>query len=1063
MHTQKSLTLLAFVWALFRFASLDFALADPYMPYLVKDISGEGGESSSPVNLVDINRTIFFQAYDGPNGDELWRSDGTEAGTFMVKDIRPGRDSSAPINLTNVNGTLFFTADDGTHGRELWKSDGTEAGTVMVKDIEPAGKSSSPAELTVVNGVLFFAAINNYSTSYHGIELWKSDGTEAGTVMVKEIRPDIFSSSPSELTNVNGTLFFTADEGTNGHGRELWKSDGTEVGTVMVKDIQPSSLSSDPSRLTNVNGTLFFSAVDGTHGVELWKSDGTEAGTVMVKDISPSSTSSGPRYLTNVNGVLFFNAWEETCGRELWKSDGTGAGTVMVKDINPGLGPSMSEDQSWSFVSMNGMLFFTADNAIHGVELWVSDGTEIGTVMVDDLLEGPSGSYPEELTNVNGTLFFAVSDGESNYGVELWKSDGTALGTVMVKDIHPSSTSSNPKYLTPANGTLFLSADDGTHGRELWKSDGTDGGTVMVRNINPGGSEPTGLTDVNGTLFFAATDPVHGRELWMSDGTESGTRIVRDVDLGSDSLDPQELTNVDGILFFSAHSDLWKADPTALNHEMGVTMVKDIHDPFGLGREITVLSQFTNVNGALFFHEYNKTYWPDDPTTTYTTYEGLWRSLGMQSNTNGVKLSVEGYPGWEAEDISWLTGVGNVLFFKSNNRLWKATGTDAEIVKQINIDLYGCYPEWLTDVNGTLFFTADDGIHGQEMWRSDGTVEGTVGVKDIFPSSSGSWPKYLTNVNGTVFFTAWEDIHGRELWKSDGTEAGTVLVKDIIPSGVASTPENLTNVNGTLFFTADDGTHGTELWKSDGTEAGTVMVLDIEPGPESSSPQYLADVDGTLFFNAQDAANGHRIWYSDGTPEGTLAISGTENYVLKVPGFTVSGGAVFFTLAVGQDPAYGDELYAITISGDNDGDGFPDLIDNCPDTPNPDQTDGDADGIGDACTLCSCDFVPYNTSAVRGGPLAGIQFQVSVTNNTQGQGTVLFGTKITKPDGRRSGFIWGPLQVYLNPGQTKSTIKVHNVPYTDTLPAGNYTYHGYVGRYGKIFDECTFDFELVDP
>ena len=136
----------------------------------------------------------------------------------------------------------------------------------LVKDTNPRPGNSSPFDLTEVNGMLFFRAVD----SSHGSELWKSDGTEAGTVRIKDIYPGTGSSLPGdgELTNVNGTLFFRADDGSSGW--ELWKSDGTEAGTVRVKDIYPGSGSSELHYLTNVNGTLFFSADDGSHGSELW-------------------------------------------------------------------------------------------------------------------------------------------------------------------------------------------------------------------------------------------------------------------------------------------------------------------------------------------------------------------------------------------------------------------------------------------------------------------------------------------------------------------------------------------------------------------------------------------------------------------------------------------------------------------------------------------------------------------------------------------------------------------------------------------------------------------------
>jgi ELWxxDGT repeat protein len=134
------------------------------------------------------------------------------------------------------------------------------------------------------------------------------------------------------------------------------------------------------------------------------------------------------------------------------------------------------------------------------------------------------------------------------------------------------------------------------------------------------------------------------------------------------------------------------------------------------------------------------------------------------------------------------------------------------MVKDINPGSASSYPGHLTDVNGTLFFTANDGTHGSELWKSDGTATGTVLVADINPGSTGSNPTSLTNVNGRLYFAANDGTHGEELWQSDGTPAGTNMVADIIPGSTGSYPSGLTNVNGTLFFAANDGVHGTELW-----------------------------------------------------------------------------------------------------------------------------------------------------------------------------------------------------------------------------------------------------------
>jgi ELWxxDGT repeat protein len=158
-------------------------------------------------NLTTIGSRVFFSVQSAGNGVELWTSDGTTAGTVMIRDINPGQGDSNPQFLTNVNGVLYFEADDGAQGGELWKSDGTAAGTLLVKDIAPDDSDSFGQQLTNADGTLFFtAADRSFGVGDHGDELWKTDGTAAGTVIVKDISPVHSAPPPFDLTNVSGTL-----------------------------------------------------------------------------------------------------------------------------------------------------------------------------------------------------------------------------------------------------------------------------------------------------------------------------------------------------------------------------------------------------------------------------------------------------------------------------------------------------------------------------------------------------------------------------------------------------------------------------------------------------------------------------------------------------------------------------------------------------------------------------------------------------------------------------------------------------------------------------------------
>jgi trimeric autotransporter adhesin len=858
-------------------------------PYLIRDINNIPGNnlSSNPQTVNLVNGIGYFQANDGLSGTEIWRTDGTFTGTYLVKDIRAGLPGSGANNFTSFGAIVIFSADDGINGNEIWRSDGTAAGTYMIKDIQiPSG--SNPGNFVEFNGAIYFTA----STVANGNELWKTDGTSGGTILFKDIWPGASGSNPVSFRLYNGELYFVASDGSN--GTEIWKTDGTQGGTIMVKDINTSSgIGSNPANLIVSSGHLYFSANDGVTGIELWKTDGTNTGTFLaadirtgasssspsdfasindqlyfkandgvsgielwnyntsanvaqlVKDINPGAGNSNPSNLNNLNGSLLFSAFDGIQGPELWKSDGTSGGTNLLKDIRAG---SSSSSNLSNFTLVSNLLFIRADNGVNGFELWKSDGSEAGTSLVKDIWPGLTSSSPLALKNINGVLYFSANDG--TFGVELWKSDGTSAGTQMIKDINQGSGNAAPANLTNGNGLLYFSASDGVNGTELWKSNGSHLGTQMVKNIRPG----SGSSQLSGnqgqfayfdnTLFFRADDGTNGLELWKSDGTESGTVLIKDINPGSGSSNAFGTVKYNGSYFFIANNgtqgfELWKTDGTP----GGTIIVKDINP--GAGSAVSSTIQI--LNGNLYFFANNGAQGLE-----------LWKSDGTESGTVLVKDINPGASDSWSSSFNFFTSFNNNLFFFADNgtqgfELWKSDGTSGgtQLVKDIYPGINSSNPNaaYFVVSGGELYFRANDGSTGEELWKTDGSNAGTLLVKDIRTGNASSLPQDFIQYNGMVFFNADDGISGRELWKTDGTQSGTVLVKEVNPGANGGAGQMVLS-NGNLYFAGNDGANGSELWKTDGTNAGTVLVKDILKGTTSSFPQNLVDVNGKLFFSA---------------------------------------------------------------------------------------------------------------------------------------------------------------------------------------------------------------------
>ncbi|RYY72006.1 MAG: T9SS type A sorting domain-containing protein [Chitinophagaceae bacterium] len=815
---------------------------------LLKDINtASNGSDADNYTAAPGGITYFTAELPNSMGRKLFKTDGTTAGTMQLGNINADRTA-----MLFTNGRLYFT-----QGGTLWSTDGTEAGTAAVKTTGTI--PGSIQQLTASNGKIIFIA-NGGGT---GLEPWVSDGTDAGTFLLKDIYPgSTGSENPGYgsfyLTDVNGIVFFSARDNT-ANGFELWKTDGTAAGTVMVRNIHATAnSSSNPIGFTAMGSTVYFTADNGTNGVELWKSDGTTAGTVIVRDIIAGTASSFVGAMAVKGAELFFHMGSGA-SVGLWKTNGTTAGTVAVKTgINPYGG----------MINVGGTLYFGASAGSTGVELYKSDGTAAGTVLLKEIYAGTESSYPELYTNVNGTLFF-VARQESFNDREVWKSDGTPAGTVIVKNLQPSpGGGSFPYSLTASNNKLYFSPSQAADasGMEPWVSDGTVAGTFQLKDINYftqyAVNEQNSL--LAGSQLYFPANSIYGYKMAKTDGTTAGTVLLTETDASHPNYSWAVQTGIpfqhaNGFTYFvasqpvgSGNTEVWRTDGTVA----GTIQLKDIDgNPFGSSQP----SNFTRLGNQVFFF-----------ATTPTEGRELWKTDGTTAGTVIVKDIFAGVNGSGPSEMIEFNGS---LYFRANGNdgagteLWKSDGTAAGTVrvKDIIAGTGSSFPTALVKWNNRIYFIATETATGAELWVSDGTDAGTVIVKDIVAGPAGSFISSLTAVNDRLYFSAYTAANGGELWMSDGTAAGTVMLADIYPGTGSSNISDITPAADKIYFVATNGAVGRELWVSDGTAAGTALVKDIRVGPSDAGIAKMTFVDGVLFFSAFNGINGVELWRSTGT------------------------------------------------------------------------------------------------------------------------------------------------------------------------------------------------------
>lgn len=762
----------------------------------------------------------------------------SQAQVSLVKDI-----NTSPAHLREANDYsnvfcscgdyLFFPAMT-VKGNELWRTDGTASGTVMVKDMAIGSGGGFVTDMAC-NGsgkVLFLGTDGVY-----GNELWVSDGTANGTRMVKDVTPG--AGGISILGRWNNIVFFFADHDANGE-KEIWKSDGTEANTTMVTTFGGYS---GVFTATSSDTHVFFKPFNSVSQQEFWVLN------PVTGDVQKLLEGKTINSYQSIGNKVMFSVYDPVEQYSLWASDGTPGGTTKIK--SSGLGFLQS------FFRFNNKLIFTLSGTT-----WISDGTEAGTVPL-------TGGYTDAGVVV-GNYFYGFGYNFSVASTRFFKTDGTTVDNTYLdgdlSDVKMFHT------IPLVNNKLILQHYNPDTGAELGAGDITQQNFALLKDIKPGteGSEPRGWAVFKDRAYFFADDGVNGHEIWSTDGTAAGTSLLKHIATGTANAfsEVSAIAISEGKLQLLAASpgedwsasDLYSSDGT----EAGTTFKFDFESAFPV--------MFGSITTDLIYYNNRKFYKTNGSTASVTLVKDLSSEILSSGSirrtyyTLGSRLVF-------AMSTSTING-------SAGSEYWVTDGTEAgtHILKDIN-------PAGASGVSGNgailnsqLIFDGSTPAEGAELWSTDGTEAGTTLLKDINPGTSPSKPLNFTYFKNKVVFTAAEGDHGNEVWITDGTAAGTVLLADIVPGATGSDARGFTAVGDYLLFIAYDAEMGWCLWKTDGTTEGTRFVKDIESGNEKNNgPGNFTASGNKLYFTATDAAYGKEIWVSDGTAQGTHVID-------RVPG-----------------------------------------------------------------------------------------------------------------------------------------------------------------------------------
>ncbi|QDU86964.1 hypothetical protein Pla175_03180 [Pirellulimonas nuda] len=786
-------------------------------------------QSSNPVGYWELGDQAVFFADDG-GGYDLYVSDGTDAGTQAIKQL----DASILITVSGVTaGDLLYLS----FAAQLWRTDGTAAGTFSLTAGMP-DPTLRPQNLTAVGSRLFFTANEDdlEDSGRHGEELWVSDGTVAGTALVKDITPGVYSSQLEDFVVAGEQLVFTNDKD------QVWISDGTEAGTVLVRDFDPAAHPDlQPAAVRDGYGYVAF-------GSELWKFS-LESGSAELA-IDLASQGGGPvDGLTAASGSLWFFA-----ASQFWTWDGESASAESLTGIGFG---SLKDPR---ILAAPYGVFVTA--TVNGASTaWVSDGAAAGTQQL--------------YSNVGGTPPDAVTLGDFTYYARtgVWRTSGP-LGVTEL--IAPTTSYADGSLAVVGDRLFYVDA------YKLYSTDGSPTGTHAV----PGGEKTELWFNVIGDqVFFSARSPTYDREPWRADA--SGASLIRDIRTQTFGSSPRRLTPAGKGIAFAAQStriylsdgesvasvaplrvDIKSVRPIvqhngALYVSGGVPTSSFLTELYRIDAEgpvqITALvpggsvsppDWLTSTDDGLYFSARGLA---EDGQYVH----GVWRTDGVSGSTQLVWSG-----GYAPRSLpSNLVVNGDSLYFFSSNGLYRTylASKVTELVKQFDRS----DSNELALSNGTLFLFGSAGPYVRELWSSDGTAAGTTRLIQLQTSSPYSAAERPVVSGGQLIFANVPPTGPSQLvrYVGPGLPLETLVT---LPNQIFI----FADVGGVLYFHFSDPEHGRELWKLDPTTGQPVIVADINPGPASSNPRDITVVDGRLYVVATTPEYGEEVWVADIAPPG---------------------------------------------------------------------------------------------------------------------------------------------------------------------------------------------------